>query len=363
MKRKALLLCLVCFCTFLSGCTQKASAYTRFDTSFFDTFDTVVTILGYAKEEATFQEVCEQARAQFERLHTIYDGYHAYEGVANLYYMNQEAAKAPVWVEPELFELLVYCKQYQPQMQGKVNIALGAMLSLWHEYRAVGMASPAAAEIPPMEALIEASAHAAFDDLVLDAEAGTVFYRDPALRIDLGCIAKGYATEKVAQWMLQSEMPSFIINAGGNVRAGNPPEDERQRWGISIQSPDALATGKPSENDLDILFVTNLSVVTSGDYQRYYVVDGVRYHHLISPDTLMPGNFMRSVTVACEDSALADLYSTMLFLMPFEEGIAFVEAQPGVEAYWVLMDGSIRLSSGMGAYAKSQGASSANPMP
>lgn len=355
-----LLLCLIPMA--LAGCGARADDYTKYSMSFFGTFDTVVTILGHAKEQAVFDRVTQEAQQQFERFHKVFDAYNAYEGIHNIYYMNREAPKSPVTVEPELMELLLYCKETQPALRGQVNIAFGAVLSIWHEYREEAEMDPARAEVPSMALLTEAAQHVDIDALILDPEAGTVYYADPKLRVDIGAIAKGYTTEKVAQWMLASEMPAFIINAGGNIRTGNPPEDGRKRWGVSIQNPNELAFGGPSEKDLDILYVTNVSVVTSGDYVRYYTVDGVRYHHLISTQTLMPGHFMRAITVVCEDSGLADLLSTMLFLMPYEEGLEFVESYEGLEAYWILLDDSIKMSSGMQSIAKSMGASSSDPM-
>ena len=169
--------------------------------------------------------------------------------------------------------------------------------------------------------------------------------------LDLGAVAKGYTVEIVAQKLLESDMPSFIISAGGNVRCGLHPMDGRARWGVGIQDPEL-----PSMNK-DILYLTGLSAVTSGDYQRYYTVDNVNYHHLIDPSTLMPGRYMRAVTVVTEDSGLADMLSTMLFLTPCEEGLQAVNKMDGVEAYWVLNDGSVQYSDGMANYLRSLGAS------
>ena len=204
-------------------------------------------------------------------------------------------------------------------------------------------------------ALREAAGHVDMSQVILDEQAGTVYFADPELSLDLGAVAKGYTAERVAQWMLDSEMPSFIISAGGNVRMGNPPADGRTKWGVGIQDPDGAVLGL--SDIVETLYVTGCSVVTSGDYQRYYVVDGQRYHHLIDPDTLMPDTDFRSVSIITEDSGYADLLSTAAFLMPYEESRAFVDSLDGVEAIWLFPDGSKKMTFGAMNVAKSCGAS------
>lgn len=348
-KLLALLLCILLACSVLGGCAQAEQQ--KYSTSFFDVFDTVTTIIGYADSQETFDRVVGEARQQFVRYHQVFDGYNAYEGVHNLYYVNQNAASGPVPAEPELMTLLAWIRDLQPSLEGRVNVAMGAVLRLWHDAREAGVA------LPDEAALREAAEHVDMSQVILDEQAGTVYFADPELSLDLGAVAKGYTAERVAQWMLDSDMPSFIISAGGNVRCGQKPLDGRARWGVSIQDPGPI-DGLPGTGYMDVLYLTNLSVVTSGDYQRYYTVDGVRYHHLIDPDTLYPGRHMRAVTIVTQDSGLADALSTAVFLMPYEQGRAFVEALDGVEAYWVLLDGSVQCTDGLRAMLASQGASS-----
>ena len=158
--------------------------------------------------------------------------------------------------------------------------------------------------------------HTSIDDLILNAENQTVYFADPDLKLDVGAVAKGYAVEIVSRLLLAGDMPSFILSGGGNVRTGNPPLDGRKAWGIGIQDPDGAIFGT---GDLaETFFLSGLSVVTSGDYQRYYTVDGKNYHHLIDPDTLMPGDHFRAVSIITEDSGMADMLSTAAYLMPYE---------------------------------------------
>lgn len=362
MKVKtAIALAVVLLLTILTGCVaeQEETPYQKFQTGFFGTFDTYMSIIGYAREEALFAEMVEEVERQFQRYHEVYDKFSAYEGVRNLYYLNEHAGEGPVEVEPELIDLLLFCRQYQPTTAGMVNVAMGSVLNLWHEYRERWESDPINAQLPPMNSLQALAVHTNFDDVVIDSEAGTVEYLDTALQIDLGAVAKGYATEQVAQWLLQSEMPSFAISSGGNIRVGQAPEDGRARWNIAVQNPDSSVFADGEAGRSELLYVADLSVVTSGDYQRYYVVADKRYHHLISPETLMPPDTYRSVTVVCEDSGLADLYSTALFLLPYDESRALADRLDGVEALWIMNDEAltIEMTDGMKAMAASQGGS------
>lgn len=321
----------------------------KFSASFFGVFDTVTQLIGYADSEEAFQQAFEEARTLLTRYHQVYDGYNAYDGVFNLYYVNHHAASGPVKAEPELIGLLLWAREKQAALPPGVNIAMGAVLETWHRYREGGM------EIPPLSLLTEQAAHTDIRDLVIDPENGTVYFADPLLRLDLGAVAKGYAAEMTAQ-RLKEIMSSFLLSVGGNIRAGEQPLDGRARWGAGIQHPGDGKGPAPNEN-LDVLYVKGQSVVTSGDYQRFYAVDGVRYHHIIDPQTLMPARFVRAVTVVTEDSGYADLLSTALFLMPYEEARAFADETDGVEAYWVLNDGTVRYTDGMKAMLRSEGAS------
>ncbi|MDR3050405.1 MAG: FAD:protein FMN transferase [Oscillospiraceae bacterium] len=353
----ALLLCLLLALP-LGGCAAQ-STYQRYSVNFFDTFDTLITIIAYAPDEQTFLTISNEAHARFQALHRLFDAYNAYDGLNNLYTLNERAAQAPVPVPRELMDLLLFCQEKQPLTQGSVNVALGAVLDIWHRYREAGLADISAAELPPLADLQAAAAHTAMANVALDLAQSTVFYQDAGLKLDLGAVAKGYAAELVAQHLLASPLSSFILSAGGNVRVGLPPRDgQRMAWGVGIQDPNGNVFSTPDSDIVETFFVSGLSLVTSGVYQRYYLVNGVRYHHLIDPATLMPGQHYLSVTVLAQDSGLADLLSTAAFLLPYEQSRALIESMDGVDALWIFPDNSVQMTDGARRYAKSAGATS-----
>lgn len=337
----------------LPTCAEQAG-FQRYAMHFFDTFDTVVTLIGYAKNQEVFDDASQMVQDRFTYLHQLFDKYNTYEGVNNLYTLNHEAANSPVKVAPELMELLSYCKKMQKEIPDTVNIALGSVLSVWHDYRDAGEANPDEAALPSSKELEEAAKHVSMKDVILDEKNGTVCFTDPLLSLDLGAVAKGYTAQSAADLLLQSDMPSFILNAGGNVITGNAPLDGRSAWGVSIQDP-----FKPvfsNDSTIDTVYLNGLSLVTSGINQRYYEVNGTRYHHLIDPNTLYPANHMASITIITQSSLLADYLSTAVFLLPYEKGRALVDSLEGVEALWVLMDGTVATTKGLTDMLKSQGA-------
>ena len=337
-------------------CLPAGAVMNKYSTMYLDSFDTVITLIGYAESEETFNEQADQVHEMFLYMHKLFDTYNSYEdeGIVSIFTLNERAAQEPVAVDPILFSLLTFCKANYALCHEQVNVAMGSVLSIWHEYREAGLADPEHAQLPPMEALEAASGHMNIDDLVLDEENMTVYFADPQLRLDVGAVAKGYATELISQMLLAGPMPSFIISAGGNVRTGISPQDGRKAWGVGIRDPDGSVFGL--SDYVEVLYIHDISVVTSGDYQRYYEVDGQRYHHLIDPETLMPDTDFRSVSIITEDSGYADMLSTAAFLMPYEESRAFIESLDGVNAIWLFPDGSMQMTDGAMKVAKSCGA-------
>lgn len=320
----------------LSACDISGIQREKYQATFLELFDTVTTIVGYADSEEAFTAQSQKIHDELLRYHQLFDIYDEYEGLNNLKTVNDQAGIAPVAVDAQIIRLLLDCREYGRLTDGRVDITMGSVLEVWHAAREQGVDDPEHAALPEQAALNQAAAHRGWDRVKIDEDAGTVFITDPQLQLDVGAVAKGWAAQRVAE----TAPAGLLISVGGNVCATGP-KDGGAPWVVGINDPDG------SDAYLHTLNITGGCVVTSGDYQRYYMVDGIRYHHIIDPDTLYPATYWRSVTVVCEDSGLADALSTALFLLPMEQGTALLE-QCGAEAMWVDADGNFFYSSGFG---------------
>ncbi len=342
MVKKAAAACLaVAAAINLSACAAQREK-TRYTKAYLEFFDTATQIVGYEENEETFTQNCEEVYALLEEYHQLTDIYHEYTGVNNVRTINRSAGKEPVKVDEKLIDLLEFSKEMYTTTDGMCDIALGSVLSIWHKYREQGIDDPEKAQLPSMDDLTEASQHCSIDDLVIDREAGTVYLADPEMSLDLGAVAKGYAAERAAELLMSRGVTDgYSLNIGGNVRTiGTKSADSD--WAAGIQNPDTS-----SEQPYIVrLKLNGAALVTSGNYQRYYYVDGVRYHHIIDPNTLMPLNYFDAVSILCNDSGKADALSTALFNMPVSEGRALLEKIGGVEAIWVYSDGSYECTDG-----------------
>ena len=320
----------------LSGCAGEAEPEVKqYNATFLTLFDTVTVITGRAESQEVFAEKAQAIHDELLVYHQLFDIYNDYEGLNNLKTVNDNAGLAPVQVDGKIIALLQDCKAYYDLTGGRVNAAMGSVLQLWHEARNDGLDDPANAYLPKETALQEAAEHMNMAALVIDEEASAVFLTDPAARLDVGAIAKGWSAQRVCE----NAPEGLLISVGGNVCATGPKDEEGTPWVVGVQDPDG------GDAYLHTLYLTKGSLVTSGDYQRAYAVDGKLYHHIIDPDTLYPSEYWRSVTIVCDDSGLADALSTALFLLPQEEGQKLLDSC-GAMAMWVDADGNMFYSPG-----------------
>ncbi len=347
MKKRILsvyvILCIVIgsFC----ACTQNTEK-TKYTSYSMEYFDTVTTITGYEYTQEAFDEVSEDILLQLGEYHRLYSIYHRFDSLENLCTINElvDGKHRTVTVDSRITDMLLYAKEMYYKTNGTMNIAMGSVLSLWHDYRTIGKDNPSQASLPPMEKLVEASEHCDIENLVIDEKNNTVTLLDDLMTLDVGAIAKGYAVECIAHSLEEKGITGYVLNVGGNVRTIGTKADSTP-WTVGIEDPD-------SNDYFAYLNLSGQSLVTSGSYQRFYYVDGKAYHHIIDPDTLMPADGFLSVSVVCNDSGLADALSTALFCLSQEEGSALIESIDDAEALWVTYDGNKTYSSGWNKYEK-----------
>lgn len=337
----------------ITGCSLNQNKYQKYHYTFTDTFDTVIQIVGYAESEEKFNEYCEIAHEKFLHYHQLFDKYNNYENLNNIKTINDNAGKQAIEVEQELINMLEFSKEWYNKTNGKINIAFGSVLSIWHDYREFYKYNENGV-LPPETELKSASEHTDIENVIIDKNNNTVFLNDSKMSLDVGAIAKGYATELIGNELYEMGFHSFILNSGGNVKVYDaPPDDEINAWAIGVEDPHKNPMDFESEY-LDIAFINNKAFVTSGNYMRYYTVDGKKYHHIIDPSTNYPAQNFSSVTVLTESSSVGDIASTALYIMNFEDGKKFAE-ENNLDVMWVYDDGEIVTTISLNKYLNKRG--------
>lgn len=324
----------------LTGCSAGKTETENRGKSYFTYFDTVSFVYSYAGDSAEqFDRRSAGASGILGEYHRLFDIYHEYSGENNLCTLNRNAGGESIEVDRKLIDFLVYAKELYETTDGKMNVMMGSVLSIWHDLRTAAGDDPASARIPTDEELQTAGEHTDISSLEIDEENCTVRISDPDASIDVGALGKGYATEMAARWLEADGALGYVLNVGGNIRiVGTKPDGSG--WVTGVKDP------ANTEKFAVKLMLADTSCVTSGSYERYYTVDGVCYHHIIDEATLFPADYYSSLTVVIKDSALADALSTALFCMPYEDGAALAESL-GAEVLWIFPDGEIRYTPGM----------------
>lgn len=309
-----------------TGCFFRPQTYT--DTRFL--MDTTINITVYGSNQDDLVPATTTAFNVFKDVADETDRYESHKA-DDLYALNQKAGQGPFTPGKHLAYLL----NWERKMPYKeVDLTLGPLIDLWKRH-STDKTVPSGAELQT------ALAQCGKQRYTIDATSRTVTLTT-GTNLDLGAIAKGYAVDCAAASLKQEPaVKAALINAGGNIKVlGTKPD--KKPWKIGIQDP---------RNNQKILGTLSLqdgmSVATSGDYQRFYEVDGIRYHHILNPATGLPSNNARSTTAVAESALTADYYSTLLFVLPHDEAIKVVENTPGLEAVILSNNHELYVSSGL----------------
>lgn len=344
VKKIVAVLLAVALTVSLPACST--SKKTRYEAQFLKLFDTVTEIVAYMDTKEEFTDFSNLIYNDLKTYHELYDIYNDYPGVTNVKTINDNAGKKPVKVDKKIIDMLVLAKKICKESGGRKNIALGSVTSIWLKYRTQGNNDPENASLPPMADLKAAGQHIDLDKVIIDEKASTVYLADPKMSLDVGAIAKGYATEQVCQSAIAKGYKHALLSVGGNVRAIGDKGVNNDLWNVGIQSPD------DKSKTIGTVLLNNMSLVTSGIYERYYTVNGKNYHHIIDPHTLMPSTYFKAVTILCPDSGMADALSTAVFNMSYEQGLKFISTMKDTEVMWVFLDGTIKYSAHFQDYLK-----------
>ena len=274
----------------------------------------------------------------FARLRELEDIFSFHREDSDLNMVNQNAGISPVRVNPELIEVLSIALEYAEKSNGHFDPSIGPLVRLW------GITSETP-RVPDEEEILEALSLVNYRDIEIDREKGTVFLKRRGMALDLGAIAKGYAADELARLLVRETVERGIIYLGGDIFALGKRADGSY-WRIGIQDP-----MNQRGSHFGLLELQNKSVVTSGVYENFFIVDEIRYHHILSTTTGRPvDNGLLSVAIMADNAIDADALSTAAFALGLELGLELINQVPGAAGVFVSDDFSVRLSEGMEEY-------------
>lgn len=257
-----------------------------------------------------------------------------YDEDSELSRINREAASKPSSVSPELLQLIDRSLQISKDTKGAFDVTY-ASVGYLYDYRA--------ATKPDQTKINKQLAAVNYQHVELDQVAGTIKYAHPDVRIDLGGIAKGYAVDRSIEILKQHRIKHAMVTAGGDTRVLGKRQD--RPWVVGIQNPRA------DKEVVAVIPLVDESISTSGDYERYFDEDGIRYHHIIDPKTGDSARAVRSVSILGAESTYADALSTSLFVLGLDSGMQLINTIHGYEAILVDQQGQLHYSTGLQQFA------------
>ena len=300
----------------IGGCTQ------RFPTKKEFLMDTEVKIILPQGSEEDFTI----AFNEIKRVESLMDVYNPDSEISRI---NRLASKEAVKISKEIFEVLEEASKYSRLTSGAFDVSIRPLSALWGE-RGRLKEAPALKEIENKRSLVN------YKDIILDETKGTVRFGKEGMAIDLGGIAKGYALDRAIKVLKGRGIKEALINAGGDIRVIG-----ERNWKVGLQHP------RKENKVLAVIRLKDQAIATSGDYQRYFIKEGKRYHHIINPETGYPAVECISVTIFAPQATQADILATGIFILSPETGMKLIESLEGVEGIIIDSQGKILLSSNL----------------
>jgi thiamine biosynthesis lipoprotein len=290
---------------------------------------TLVEISAIGRDEDKADEAIGDAFAEMERIEKLMSRRIPGSDVSRI---NGWTGVKPVKVSTEVLEVIQRAGEISKASGGYFDISIGVLLDLWGFEDNGG-------HLPGKDEVERALRSVGYGAVVVDEDVATVQFERKGMCIDLGGIAKGYAVDRAYEVLRARGYGNMIVNAGGDMRVGG--RKPNGPWAIGIQNP------RDRSRILATFDAEGTSVATSGDYERYFEVDGIRYHHLLNPFTGFPARQCRSVTILAKDALSADALATAVFVMGPRKGLRLIEALEGIEGLIVSAEGDIIQSEGL----------------
>lgn len=269
--------------------------------------------------------------AEFERLDALMSVWRPGSDVLRL---NAAAGDRPVALQPDVIDVLTIARQVSEWTDGTFAVTFGALADLWRFDHDQDNTIPDPAVVRQRLPLAD------YRGLEIDARAGTAFLRRKGMRVHLGGIGKGYAVDRAVALFRSRGVKDFMIQAGGDLYVAGLKDG--RPWRLGIRDPRG-----PADRSFAQLDLSDGTFSTSGDYERFFMKDGRRYHHIIDPDTGEPAHGCRSVTIVARTATLADALDTGIFILGPEKGMALIERLNGVEGVIVTSSNNVLVSSGL----------------
>lgn len=332
MKQKFAILFI--FLVTFSGCNRVEKKYSEK----FLSFDSYIELVVYTNDEKQFTELYNITKDGFDYYHKLFDAFNLYDGINNVKIINDNAGIKPVKVEPVLFNLIVESIELYDKGYTNTNIAFGPITSEYNKLFDENL-SETKQQLPDLDLLIELNKCTNINDIVLDYDDSSIYLKNKCNKLDLGGVAKGYATDLIISDLKKSGFENGILIAGqSNIYTiGAKPDGSLFNVGISNPvNQELLAT----------LSISDKHIIASSGEQRYIMIDNERIHHLIDPNTLRPANINQGVTLVTDSGFIGDFLSTHLFMLEKDE---FKKITEELSLDYILIDnnGEIIISDGI----------------
>ncbi|MCL2323725.1 MAG: FAD:protein FMN transferase [Oscillospiraceae bacterium] len=249
--------------------------------------------------------------------------------------VNANSGIKPVKVSKEIIDLVEYTFKYSDLSGGLFDISIGTLVKKWH----IGFDDE---RVPSPEEIEEAKSTINYKDIIINKDDSTIFLKDKGMMLDFGSIAKGYAADCLNTILTENGVKSAIIDLGGNLFMKGKKVDGSQ-WIVGIQDPD-----ETRGDYIGTVKADNKSFVTSGIYEKYFIQDGVYYHHLLNPFTGYPeNNDILSVSVISDISLEGECLTKTLYFLGKDKGLEYVESRKDIQAIYILKNYNVYISSGL----------------